>query len=46
MPAGALRAVLVGSLGRKDVSCTIPSTYAGGVKLTGSLKYTITLKKR
>jgi hypothetical protein len=32
--------------GRKDISCTVPSDYAGGVKLTGSLKYTITLKKR
>jgi hypothetical protein len=32
--------------GRKDVSCTVESSYSGGVKLTGSLKYTITLKRR
>jgi hypothetical protein len=31
--------------GRKDVSCTIESQYSGGVKLTGSLKYTISLKR-
>lgn len=31
--------------GRKAVSCTVPSSYSGGIAMTGSLTYTISLKR-
>ena len=31
--------------GRKSIECTIPSQYTGGVKMTGKLTYTLTLKR-